>query len=1653
MKKKCRKVLSLLLSVSMLLSCMVWTGASVDAATDPIAFHYTFSQSDTTTLNYFNGDSNNRNSAFYDGETYNGNYRSVKCTYDTSTIPSVFSLPNNSGSSHNGRNNGQTVYLMPGRSYRVTVTYKVNSYTCSFPSKLYFAIGMGNLHNLKWSVFTDSSNKMLLATIDGTTDGWVTVSQFVTPSTSNGAYTAIVPENLPSSDGASFGSGNMEVLIGEVHYVPVTLVQITKNNNGATDTFTAAVGDPLDLGIPTRDGYDFAGWYTDTNYTTLAPDTVPSANATYYAKWDVHETKYDAVFIANGETVATLNGKADDPIEAPVPYLNGYNFEYWCSDAGLTTPVNPTAIVVGGATYYAKLTPWDLTPLVMRHAFNNADYVSYTGAIDGNYNTGKNNSYQTTVADGGMQISRSANDPVTAVTFPDGSAAAYPIAAFRLMADALGDYNAEYLDTDTKPKMGGGNVYYAVVKYKAVNLPADTSMRVWIGSQAWRSDTDFSNAAGNGGCYSNVITLPRGMVNDEWQYARFYVPCTGKNGLHLIVTSPSSSVKGTKIIIDEMNVYAVISDSAVTKVTLNDQLGIVNDTYYPAGKTYTFPETYRAGYVYDGWYCEPECTTPAPALIPQTAVTYYANMIKEHTVSFKKNGHVFASFTGIPGTEYTLPDELPQSEFGHIAQWQAEGGDVANGVIGNADLTYTPVQAQIVESFEGYDVFSKNELVDPNNDKSPTIGSTKVFSNGSARYITDEYTYNGERAVKMDLAVAASDNGSYARFAPQYPVLLQSGESRNAGHAIKTDADHIFRVKVWVMSPESMSFTLKVGTDSSLTSMWGGGSTTKVNGTKTVSLVAGEWQQITVDASGFNGDYLTVGGGSTFADESKFVYLDDLTVEKIEIYTPNALIGDFEKATVGEDRNLSSDTVYTNAVITDEMNHTFGGGTSMKIWGTDGSGNTRAQVLMTDSENKPIVIKTGRTYDVSFWIYAPKYYNFANGYTNPNNIHRCWLAVADESTPFSASYTKDSHKFYEQNTANAVMDGWFNISTSFTATQDGFLRVGMSESSGGVNSGYMFYMDDVEVTERSAMSNCYSYEDLAVNTDVDLRHGSTHTAKVSSATSRSGEKALIVTNVAQGSGNDRAQVLLKNPDGTDYTITENHDYLISFWAKAGTQTGFRFWVAAQQTEGEGFSVSGGTTAASNSKQAYTLFKTGTTSDADYIGNDVTVSKTEWQQFTAFVTAQNDAADLGTHKVLIGIMNAAGVNGTMYFDDFSIVDLTEDAAVAADDVSEFDMLIQDYESFEADVDSCGLNDVSGKPLARTVTTIKDRKGEDTQALKVCSYGVGSAAYSAAVVNIGGKNIRISSGDQYTVTAWVYSPKAGNYHVRLGSAIINGMAGAVSDESEVKYQESSDTKLVFKEPGWQRVSITTVFSGPTKQGSSFYMTLGGGYEGTGLEVVYFDDITVAVSSDAVEMSGAGLFVSTASTGYVMSNGSPTDYYVTSYGSPILYKNGKGEKEYISLRVFSEYQSINTGQREKIIISEETYDIQERGILLGYADDATHRLQKDDSSTVLSNAKTQVKDDAYKDLHYVWDVKKNDSGSTATVTTSMLINGVSEKTSKKDLVVRSYVVVDMGDGTKKTFYSVVQYFSVEQIALSSGYEIPWYGGKNISGGKIIG
>ena len=190
------------------------------------------------------------------------------------------------------------------------------------------------------------STKTYKITFD--TDGGSNVAAIIAE-----AGAEIAAPTIPTKDGYNF----VGWFLGDVEYtfsimpetnitlkakweeiiVPVVEYTITLDVNGgnalAETTITGETGTPIELPTPTREGYNFLGWY---NGEAKFEETVMlEANISLVAKWEeivVPVVEYTITLDVNGGNAlaeTTITGEAGTPIELPTLTREGYNFLGW----------------------------------------------------------------------------------------------------------------------------------------------------------------------------------------------------------------------------------------------------------------------------------------------------------------------------------------------------------------------------------------------------------------------------------------------------------------------------------------------------------------------------------------------------------------------------------------------------------------------------------------------------------------------------------------------------------------------------------------------------------------------------------------------------------------------------------------------------------------------------------------------------------------------------------------------------------------------------------------------------------------------------------------------------------------------------------------------------------------------------------------------------------------------------------------------------------------------------------------------------------------------------------------------------------------------------------------------------------------------------
>ena len=139
-------------------------------------------------------------------------------------------------------------------------------------------------------------------------------------------------------------------------------VSFVSNGGSSCEPRQYTVGEPYGyLPQPTKDGYTFGGWHTDSSLSNMklvgVDDIVSESVTVLYAKWSSVAQKVTVSFESNGGGYyeARQYTVGDSYGSLPYPGKSGYSFAGWYSDSGLTQRITTSSIVSGSVTVlYAK---------------------------------------------------------------------------------------------------------------------------------------------------------------------------------------------------------------------------------------------------------------------------------------------------------------------------------------------------------------------------------------------------------------------------------------------------------------------------------------------------------------------------------------------------------------------------------------------------------------------------------------------------------------------------------------------------------------------------------------------------------------------------------------------------------------------------------------------------------------------------------------------------------------------------------------------------------------------------------------------------------------------------------------------------------------------------------------------------------------------------------------------------------------------------------------------------------------------------------------------------------------------------------------------------------------------------------------------------
>ena len=400
---------------------------------------------------------------------------------------------------------------------------------------------------------------------------------------------------------------------------------VTYNLNGGTNNplnpsaFEANSGN-ITLADPTREGYTFKGWYSDSGFSTkvTAIDTSDPRNIYLYAKWEAVTTEpetYTVTYFLNGGTNDPSNpsGYSVNPgnITLADPARLGYTFKGWYSDSGFSSKVttintnNPKNI-----TLYAK---WEIINYTITYVLNG-----------GTNNSSNPESYTV----------ESIN-----VAFADPTKTGYGFGGW--YSDSGFNTKVTIIDTSDPRNI------YLYAKWEAVTTEPETYTVTYFLNGGTNNVSNPSAFETNSGNITLADPTRKGFAFRGWY------------------SDPGATTKVTIINTNnpkDITLYArwEIIDYTITYILNGGTNSSSNPTSYNVHSgSITLADPTRSGYLFKGWYSDSGFNTKVTAIDTSklTSITLYAKWKKFPFTYTINNGE--ATITGYSsGDEVVIPSEI-----------------------------------------------------------------------------------------------------------------------------------------------------------------------------------------------------------------------------------------------------------------------------------------------------------------------------------------------------------------------------------------------------------------------------------------------------------------------------------------------------------------------------------------------------------------------------------------------------------------------------------------------------------------------------------------------------------------------------------------------------------------------------------------------------------------------------------------------------------------------------------------------------------------------------------------------------------------------------------------------------------------------------------
>ena len=393
------------------------------------------------------------------------------------------------------------------------------------------------------------------------------------------------------------------------------------NNEANPDSYYITTS-KITLKNPTRTGYTFKGWYSNSNYKTKVTSIAQGStgNKTLYAKWE--KTKYTITYSLNGGTNSSSNPKSyyitTSDITLKNPTRKGYTFEGWYSDSSYTNKVETIEQgSSGNIKLYAK---WSMTKYTITYNLNGG--TNSSSNPDSYYITTSKITLKSPTRTGytfkGWYTSSKYKTKVSYIS--KGSTGNKTLYAKWAKTKYTITYNLNGgSNSSSNPKS-----YYITTSDITLKNPT----RKGYAFEGWYSDSSYTN---------KVETIEQGSTGNVKLYAKW------------------SKIKYT----------ITYNLNGGTNSSSNP------DSYYVTSSKITLKNPTRTGYTFKGWYSNSNFKTKVSYISKGSTgdKTLYAKWSENtYTIKFNGNGSTSGKMSSLTNRKYSSEYTLTANTFKKVSK-------------------------------------------------------------------------------------------------------------------------------------------------------------------------------------------------------------------------------------------------------------------------------------------------------------------------------------------------------------------------------------------------------------------------------------------------------------------------------------------------------------------------------------------------------------------------------------------------------------------------------------------------------------------------------------------------------------------------------------------------------------------------------------------------------------------------------------------------------------------------------------------------------------------------------------------------------------------------------------------------------------------------